>query len=115
MSGNTDRERIMSVVRSHKATWLTGDAFFSLKLAMMSAVCGDGCEHRLAQKVLATLTSGTVQRDMAEVYQIVHAVGLSNAHKLPTVQAQAKHRLIMAHLCEGSGIGAARDQHRHVR
>ena len=55
-----------------------GDASFSLKLAMMSAECGDGSAHRLAQKVLAILSSATVQRDMAEVSQIVHAVGSSN-------------------------------------
>ena len=103
-SGITDREMVMNVVKSHKATWLMGDASFSLELAMISAVCGDGSEHRLAQKVLATLPSAQVQRDVAEVYQIVHAVGVSNAYKLATVQAQAKHRLIMkalALLCDG--------------
>ena len=70
---------------------------------MMSAVSGDGGEHRLA-KVLATLPSTNVQCDMAEVYQIVHAARLPNAHKLVAVQAHAKHRLIMkalALLCDG--------------
>ena len=44
----------MNVVTYHKATWPTGDISFSLELAMVSAVCGDGTEHGFEQKVSAT-------------------------------------------------------------
>ena len=54
--------------------------------------------------VLSIVWGEEVQRDMADVYQIVHAVGFSNAYQLAKIQAQAKHRLIMqalALLCGG--------------
>ena len=99
VGGTTDSERVM----------LMGDASFSLQLAMMSTVCGDGTEHRLAQKVLATLPSATVHRNIVEVYQIVHAVNWSNAYKLATVQAHAKHLMVMRGLVLlGDGVAPDR-------
>ena len=91
----------------------------SLKLAMMSAECGDGSAHRLAQKVLATLSSATVQRK-----HIVHAVGSSNESSGAS-EASLDHEGISPLVrfrgprpvgaFQGSGLGAARDPHRHVR